>query len=84
MAKLAVLGQDNVGDFLVSATFSGTAGPVPLIEGRRQQQIGEACGTLGVAPVDGSLIIKAENAGQMLESIALLMQAVISVEAICR
>lgn len=65
-------------------SLSGTGPAVSGMEERRQQQIGEVCGTLGVTPVDGNLIIKAENAGQMLESITLLMQAVISVDAISR
>ena len=65
-------------------SLSGTGPAVSGMEGRRQQQIGEVCGALGVTPVDGSLIIKVENAGQMLESITLLMQAVISVDAISR
>lgn len=65
-------------------SLSGTGPAVSGMEVRRQQQIGEVCGALGVTPVDGSLIIKAENAGQMLESITLLMQAVISVDAISR
>ena len=67
-----------------SFSLSGTGPAVSGMEGRQQQQIGEVCGTLGVTPVDGSLIIKAENAGLMLESITLLMQAVISVDAISR
>ena len=65
-------------------SLSGTGPAVSGMEERRQQQIREVCGTLGVTPVDGNLIIKAENAGQMLESITLLMQAVISVDAISR
>ena len=67
-----------------SFSLSGTGPAVSGMEGRQQQQIREVCGTLGVTPVDGSLIIKAENAGQMLESITLLMQAVVSVDAIGR
>ena len=67
-----------------SFSLSGSGPAVSGMEGRQQQQVGEVCGTLGVTPVDGSLIIKAENAGQMLESITLLMQAVISVDAISR
>ena len=67
-----------------SFSLSGTGPAVSGMEERWQQQIGEVCGTLGVTPVDGNLIIKAENAGQMLESITLLMQAVISVDAISR
>ena len=65
-----------------SFSLSGTGPAVSEMDEGRQQQIEDVCRTLGVTPVDGSLIIKAENAGQMLESIALLMQAVISVDAI--
>ena len=67
-----------------SFSLSGTGPALSEMEERRQQQVGEVCRTLGVTPIDGSLAIKAENAGQMLESIALLMQAVISADAISR
>lgn len=67
-----------------SFSLSGTGPAVSGMEERRQQQVGEVCGTLGVTPVDGNLIIKAENAGKMLDSITLLMQAVVSVDAISR
>ena len=67
-----------------SFSLSGTGPAVSEMEERPRQQVGAVCRTLGVTAVDGSLIIKAENAGQMLESVALLMQAVISVDAISR
>jgi len=67
-----------------SFSLSGTGPAVSGMEERQQQQVGEVCRTLGVTPVDGNLIIKAENAGEMLESITLLMQAVVSVDAISR
>ena len=65
-----------------SFSLSGTGPAVSGMEEHWQRQIGAVCETLGVTQIDGSLVIKAENAGQMLESITLLMQAVISVDAI--
>lgn len=67
-----------------SFSLSGTGPAVSGMEEHWQRQIGAVCETLGVTQIDGSLVIKAENAGQMLESITLLMQAVISVDAISR
>ena len=67
-----------------SFSLSGTGPAVSGMEEHWQRQIGAVCETLGVTQIDGSLVIKAENAGQMLESITLLMQAVIGVDAISR
>lgn len=67
-----------------SFSLSGTGPAVSGMEEHWQRQVGAVCETLGVTQIDGSLVIKAENAGQMLESITLLMQAVISVDAISR
>ena len=67
-----------------SFSLSGTGPAVSGMEEHWQRQIGAVCETLGVTQIDGSLVIKAENAGQMLESITLLMQAVISIDAISR
>lgn len=68
------------GSFLVNG-----AGPaVSEMEDLRQQQIRNVCETLDVTLVDGNLVIKAENAGDLLDAILLLTQAVISVDAISR
>ena len=67
-----------------SFSLSGTGPALSGMEEHWQRQIGAVCETLGVTQIDGSLVIKAENAGQMLESITLLMQAVIGVDAISR
>ena len=67
-----------------SFSISGAGPAVSGMEGRQRQQAGEVCRALGVAPVDGSLVIKADNAGQMLEAITRLVQAVISLDAISR
>ena len=62
-----------------------TSGPsMSGMEDRQRQQVREVCGVLHVTPIDGNLAIKAANAGQLLEAITLLIQAVISVDAILR
>ncbi len=66
------------GSFLVNG-----AGPAVSDMGElRQQQIRDVCETLGVTLVDGNLVIGAENAGELLQAIILLTQAVIGVDAI--
>ena len=67
-----------------SFSLRGTGPAISEMEESRRQQIGEVCRTLGVTQVDDNLVIRAENAGQILECVALLMQAVVSADAIGR
>ncbi len=56
----------------------------PELEALRQQQASNVCDALGVSLMDGTLNKKAENAGELLEAVAALTQAVVCVDAICR
>ena len=65
-------------------SVSGPGTAIPEMEGLRQQQVAEVCTTLEVSLANGALIKRAENAGQLLEAIAALAQAVVCVAAISR
>ena len=62
----------------------GPGAAIPETEDLRRLQVGHVCDTLGVSLVDGSLNKKAENAGQLLEAVTVLTQAVVCVAAISR
>ena len=50
----------------------------------RQRQVSDVCETLGVSLRGGALSKKAENAGELLEAVTVLAQAVVCVAAISR
>lgn len=62
----------------------GPESPIPESEELRQRQVSNVCGTLGVSLVDRALNKKAKNAGELLEAVTVLTQAVVCVDAICR
>ena len=62
----------------------GPGAEIPETEELRRGQVNDVCRTLGVSLADGALCKNAENAGQLLESIAVLSQAVVCVAAIAR
>ena len=71
--------EDDLGFVL---TWSRVA--IPETEGLQLRQVNAVCETLGVLPLNGELIKRAENAGQLLEAITVLTQAVVCVAAITR
>ena len=62
----------------------GPGAPIPESEELRRRQVSNVCGTLGVSLVDGSLNKRAENAGELLEAVTVMTQAVVCVDGICR
>ena len=62
----------------------GPGAEIPETEELRRGQVNDVCRTLGVSLADGALCKNADNAGQLLESIAVLSQAVVCVAAIAR
>ena len=63
-------------------TWSGAA--VLEVERLQLRQVNDVCETLGVLLLNGVLNKRAENAGQVLESITILTQAVVCIAAITR
>ena len=64
--------------------LSGTGPALPEREGRQRQQVDDVCQSLGVSLDNGGLTKKADNAGQLLEAIVALTQAVVCVGAVTR
>ena len=64
--------------------LSGVCPAFPEVEGRQRQQVDDVCRSLRVSLADGVLTKKTDNAGQLLEAITVLTQAVVCVAAITR